>query len=156
MSLSPPLLRLRLVSTVAGAEMNASDKCSLKTDRLVCKSSPSRYIVSPVRLHLARTHQQGHKANKRPPLNLVQHDGRKGPKKRKKRESVFLKRTQEDCDTPDYPCAVTAAQCPLKHGEDKGAIRFGPEEEEEEEERPSGPDSLPPPQNTWCKSQSFV
>lgn len=34
---------------------------------------------SPVRLHLARTHQQGHKVNKRQPLNLVLPD--KSPKK---------------------------------------------------------------------------
>lgn len=34
---------------------------------------------SPVRLHLARTHQQGHKVNKRQPLNLVLPDRCNGP-----------------------------------------------------------------------------
>lgn len=46
---------------------------------------------SPVRLHLARTHQQGHKVNKRQPLNLVLPDRCKGPKK--KREFIFLTET---------------------------------------------------------------
>lgn len=35
---------------------------------------------SPVRLHLARTHQQGHKVNKCQPLNLVPPDRCTGPK----------------------------------------------------------------------------
>lgn len=47
---------------------------------------------SPVRLHLARTHQQGHKVNKRQPLNLVLPDRCKGPKK--KREFIFFTETQ--------------------------------------------------------------
>lgn len=50
---------------------------------------------SPVRLHLARTHQQGHKVNKRQPLNLVLPDGCKSPKK--KRE-FLLTQIQEDCN----------------------------------------------------------
>lgn len=50
---------------------------------------------SPVRLHLARTHQQGHKVNKRQPLNLVLPDRYRGPEK--KREFIFLTQTQEDC-----------------------------------------------------------
>lgn len=48
---------------------------------------------SRVHLHLARTHQQGHKVNKCQPLNLVLPDRCKGPQK--KREFIFLTRLRD-------------------------------------------------------------
>lgn len=111
---------------------------------------------SPVRLHLARTHQQGHKVNKRQPLNLVQPDRCKGPKN-KKRVHLFLLgcscamrlksgylhaisgRNHKNCRSSDWystshmqkhtrasqQLKSTQLNGAVKHGEDKGTIRFG-------------------------------
>lgn len=67
---------------------------------------------SPVRLHLARTHQQGHKVNKCQPLNLVPPDRCTGPKQEE--SSSLFTQIQENPNCSFFWCDEVKTRLPAR------------------------------------------